>query len=509
MKEVHYLAGCDIGTGGTKAVVIDLEGNVLGEHYIEYPLITKKESWENYPGMKAEHDPMMYWESVCICFKESIRQAKIDPAYIGAVSISALAPACICVDRNLKPLANGHIWMDRRGTDQAALLMEEFGAEESFNISANPIDPYFNISKFMWEKDNRADLYQKTYKVQTAADFPVMMLTGEAVTDYSNASLYGIAFDIRKRKWRTDILEKIGIDPEKLPEVYPCDKIIGEVTRSAASSSGLSPGTPVVAGLYDIDAAAVSTGVIDESKMNVIAGTWCNNQYVSKTPIISDRFFSTTVFSNPGYYLMLEGSPTSASNLEWFVGEFLQAENKIAKQKGTSVFDICNEAVKKTNPEDTDIVFVPFLYGSNAKPNAKSVILGLQGWHKREHVIRAIYEGICFSHKWHVDKLMEYREKPNAARFAGGASRSDVWLQMFADVLQMPMEITRAEELGTLGAAICGAVGIGVFESFDSASKKMVHVDRRFDPQKDKEEIYNRKFKRYKKAIKSLEDYWE
>lgn len=499
----NYLLGIDNGSTVTKASIFDFDGVEVASYGCKSDLLTPKAGY-------YERDMNQIWEANVEAVSNVIKKASIDSKDIKAVSLTGHGNGLHLVDEKGEPVRNSIEGLDSRASGYVKKLMDDGTFEKTHPLTMQILWPALSSLIFLWMIDNEPESLKKAEWSFTVVDYVRFKLTGVANTEITNLSGVGL-LNTKEEKLDSELLDLMGLSEiERLiPPLVKSTDICGEITKDVAKITGLEEGTPVVAGLYDIDAAAVSTGVIDESKMNVIAGTWCNNQYVSKTPIISDRFFSTTVFSNPGYYLMLEGSPTSASNLEWFVGEFLQAENKIAKQKGTSVFDICNEAVKKTNPEDTDIVFVPFLYGSNAKPNAKSVILGLQGWHKREHVIRAIYEGICFSHKWHVDKLMEYREKPNAARFAGGASRSDVWLQMFADVLQMPMEITRAEELGTLGAAICGAVGIGVFESFDSASKKMVHVDRRFDPQKDKEEIYNRKFKRYKKAIKSLEDYWE
>ena len=262
-----YLIGCDVGTGATKAVLMAIDGEILGSHLIEYPLITKKGDQDNYPGAKAEHDPECYWNAVADTIGFSIKQAGVNPKDIKGVSISALSPACILVDKNLQPLQKAHIWMDRRATTECEWLKENIGEEHIFKVSANPIDPYFAATKFMWEKNNRPDIYEKTFKLQTAADYPTMKLTGKAVTDYSNASLIGVAFDIVNRKWDTDLIEKIGLDPDKFPEPYPCDKVIGEVTREAAKRTGLAVGTPVVAGTVDANAAWLAGGAVTTESM--------------------------------------------------------------------------------------------------------------------------------------------------------------------------------------------------------------------------------------------------
>jgi len=262
----EYLVGSDVGTGGTKSVVIDKEGNVLGSHFIEYPLETPRPGW-------AEHDPEVYWKAVSDTIRRSITLAGIKNKDIKGVSISALSPACILVDENLRPLQKAHIWMDRRATAECKWLKENIGEDRIFDLSGNPTDPYYAVAKLMWEKNNRPKLYQKTYKVQTAACYPRMKLTGKAVIDYSNASLMGICFDIRKKKWDEKLADEIGIDIEKLPEVYACPEVIGEVTSAAAKETGLAPGTPVVAGTVDANAAWLAMGMVEDGDNSVVMGT--------------------------------------------------------------------------------------------------------------------------------------------------------------------------------------------------------------------------------------------
>ena len=206
---------------------------------------------------------------------------------------------------------------------------------------------------------------------------------------------------------------------------------------------------------------------------------------------------------------MLEGSPTSASNLEWFIGQFLQEEKKLAEEAGTSIYALCNQAVQEVSPEDSDLIYLPFIYGSNVNPLAQGSFIGLQGWHGRNHVIRAIYEGICFSHRFHIEKLLKYLDPPEAARIAGGGARSDEWGQMFADVLQMPIEVTESTELGALGAAICAAVGGGHYANIDEAIARMVKITKVFKPNEARKTAYDKKYQRYLKAIHALDDYWE
>ena len=270
-----------------------------------------------------------------------------------------------------------------------------------------------------------------------------------------------------------------------------------------------SPGTPVAAGMFDIDACGLASGLIDETQLCIIVGTWGNNQYISKTPVVDEDVFMTSCYSIPDYYLMLEGSATSGSNLEWFVTQFFDAEKAIAEKQGKSVYDICNELVASTEPEQSNIVFIPFLYGSNANPDAKASFVGIDAWHNRGHILRAIYEGVAFGHKKHVERLLKFREMPEVIRLTGGAARSDVWLSVFADVFGIPIQIPDGTELGALGAAIAAGVAAGAFADYEQAVDAMVHFSRIIQPDSNRTDLYKTKCKRYNTVIETLDPVWK
>jgi L-xylulokinase len=164
--------------------------------------------------------------------------------------------------------------------------------------------------------------------------------------------------------------------------------------------------------------------------------------------------------------------------------------------------------VTATAAGDSGVVFLPFLYGSNAGPRASSCFLGLKGWHGKAHLLRAVYEGVVFSHRTHVDRLLAFRGRPTAARISGGAAKSPVWTQMFADVLQLPIELAASEELGAMGAAICAGIGVGLFGSFEEAVAKMVRVSRTVQPDPAMRDVYEAKYARYRRFVEVLAGAW-
>jgi L-xylulokinase len=340
-------------------------------------------------------------------------------------------------------------------------------------------------------------------------DYIRYRLTGEAwaeVTDYSGLNL----MNVRDLRYDPDVLSAFGIAGvrEKLPPIRKSGEICGRINRSAAAETGLREGTPVAGGLFDISACAIGTGITTPDTLCLIAGSWSINEYISPAPVQDHDLFMTSAYCIPGYWLITEASATSASNLEWVVSELMPLERREAQEKGSSVFDAVNSMVDGIPPEDSEVLFLPFLYGSSAGPKAAGGFLGLHGWHTRAHMLRAVYEGVVFSHKTHVDRLLRHRGEPRAARIAGGAAKSDVWVQMFADVLQLPIELTACEELGAMGAAVCAGVGVGSFGSFEEAVERMVRVSRTVEPRKENSQVYRDKYARYVRHIEALRAAW-
>lgn len=216
----------------------------------------------------------------------------------------------------------------------------------------------------------------------------------------------------------------------------------------------------------------------------------------------------TSCYAIPGYYLMLEGSATSASNLEWFLSELFATEARLAKEQGKSIYQIIHQAIEETGPGDAGILFLPFLYGSNSHGDASGTILGLANRHRRGHVLRAIFEGVVFSHRIHLERLLRVRSRPQRIRCSGGAARSDLWMQMVADVFQTPVDVPEGSELGAFGAAICAAVAAGIYPTCEAACASMVRFTRSFEPNPAMAAVYEAKFTRYKRLLETLYDAW-
>lgn len=467
-----FLVGCDVGTGGTKAVVMALDGTILGAHYIEYPLITKKEPNEKYPGAKAEHNPEWYWNAVADTIQAALKQSKVNSKDIKGVSISALSPACILVDKDLNPLQNAHIWMDRRATVECEWIRRNIGEDRVFQLSANPVDPYYATAKLMWEKSNRPELYRKTYKFQTAADYPCMKLTGKAVTDFSNASLIGIAFDIVNRRWDEGLIEELGLDPDKFPEPYACDEVIGEVTREAAERTGLAAGTPVVAGTVDCNAAWVAGGAIESGSTQLVMGTAGVLGVVHEEPKFTKNMITIVhTADSRRLYTTLAALVSCGALVRYFRDTFGQLEMATQKISGVNAYDLINEEAKDIPPGSNGLITLPYFMGERTPiwdTHARGVLFGLSLDHGRGHVIRSLMEGAGFGLLHNFELMQASGVKMNLPMvLSEGGANSPMWRQIIADILNVECAFAVSSKGAPIGNAVAAGVGVGVYKNYD------------------------------------------
>jgi len=497
-----YLLGTDNGCTVAKAALFTLDGKEVAVASRKIKAITPHQGF-------SEMDMTATWAATADSIREVVQESKIDPKDIACIASAGHGNGLYLVDKQGNPVRNAisstdaraRAYSDKWVADGVDKLIRPKTMQSVWAAQPNAL--------LAWLRDNEPETFGKAGWVLMCKDYIRFRLTGRIaaeLTDMSGTSLMNVG----EADYDQDVLDAFGIGEMRglLPPLVRSSEICGQVTDEAAAATGLAAGTPVAGGLFDIDACALSSAITDESQLCMVAGTWGNNQYISRTPVVDDAVFMTTCYVMDGYYLMLEGSATSASNLEWLVTEFFQAERKAAGQRGASVYEVCNELVASTKPGDCGLVFLPFLYGSNVHPDAKACFVGLDGWQKRAHVVRAVYEGVVFSHRWHVEKLLKYRRMPECIRLTGGAARSEVWVRMFADIFQVPVEIPDGTELGALGAAICAAVAAGWYDSFPAAMKAMVRFSRRQEPNKALAEVYQAKRTRYNQILQALGPVW-
>jgi len=498
-----YLLGTDNGGTIAKAALFSLDGR-------EVAVASRKTEMSSPQPGHTERDMDAMWQATAASIREVLEKSGVAPGDVAAVATAGHGNGLYLVDAEGRPVRPGIISTDSRAKDYVARWSQQGVAQEVLPSTMQCLWPGQPNALLAWLRDHEPDTLGRARWALMCKDYVRFRLCGEIcgeLTDMSGTSLMNVA----EGQYDSAVLDAFGLTElsHLLPPLRRSEEICGRLTAQAATETGLAQGTPVAGGLFDVDACVLAAGLLDEAPLCIVAGTWSVNQFVSQTPVVHEDVFMTSRYCVPGYYLTLEASPTSASNLEWFVTQFFQAEREAAERSGASVYDLCNALVAKTRPEQAGIVFLPFLFGSNADADAKACFLGLSGWHTRGDVLRAIYEGVVFGHKAHVDRLLRFREPPKTLRLTGGAAHSDVWVQIFADVFQTPVEIPAGTELGALGAAMAAGIGAGCFAGYREAVAAMVKIGRVCQPDPARQEVYAEKYDRYRTVQEALRPVWK
>lgn len=494
-----YLLGLDNGGTMTKAALYDLAGNEVAISS------SKTAMYQPQPGF-TERDVEEMWQANVTAIKGVIKKAGIDGSEIIGLSATGHGNGLYLVRADGSQTTNGMISTDVRGREYVIKWQNDGTHAKILPKTMQSVFAGQPTTLLRWFMDHQPEVLEETRWIFMCKDYIRFRLTGEVygeIADMSGSSL----MNVRDVKYDRELLADMGLESiyDKLPPLRYSGEVCGTITKEVAELTGLKAGTPVAGGCMDIHASAMATGITDEDKMCVVAGTWSINEYISKTPVVDKDLFMTSIYPIPGYWMILEGSPTSASNLEWFLTEVL----KDVELKGQNIYDYSNACVEAVGDGDTGIVFLPFLFASNVNINAKACFVGFSSYHTRADLLRAVYEGIVFSHKYHIEKLLKYRSAPKAIRIAGGVVKSPVWVQMFADILQVPIEVTDCTELGALGAAICAGVATGAYDSFKTASDAMVKIGFTAQPNPARFAIYEKKYNRYLKVIGALDGIWD
>jgi L-xylulokinase len=498
-----YLMGIDNGLTVSKAAIFDLQGREVAVQGHRVELSYPRPAW-------VERDTETVWRTTAAAIKEAVEKAGIDPRDIVGIGNSAHGNGIYLVDRAGAPLGPSVTSMDNRASDIIDEWFRPGGVhDKNFPVVMTNTWAAQPAALIAWFKRHRPEVYCQIGHAFTCKDYIKYRLTGTVTSDYSDTSGTSL-YDSRNRRFSPELLDLYGIGDilPALPRPIESHDIAGHVTREAAAVTGLVEGTPVAGGMFDIDASAVGAGVIDEGMLCIIAGTWSINEVVTREPVVDEGVFMCTLFAVPGLWLVTDASATSATNLEWFVTQFCQQEHAEAAARGVSVYEVCNDIVAGLPPGSTDIIFHPFLFGSNVQPNARAGFYGLGAWHTKAHVLRALYEGVVYGHLDHVNKLRAAGAQVDVARMTGGGARSEVWTQMFADALELPIEVPGASEIAALGAALGAGIAVGAYAGYADAVAQAVQVVRRHEPQPDVTPKYLARYEEYRCLLDAMREPW-
>jgi len=498
-----YLLGIDNGSTLSKAALFDLKGQEIAVASCaadtEYP----------HPGW-TERDMEMLWQSTATAIREVLAKSGISPGEIASIGSTGHGNGAYLLDKQGRSLRNGIQSMDSRAAEVVNEWNQRNLHAQVFPYMLQVIWPAQPTALLVWLKENEPQNYERIGAILMVKDYIMYRLTGEISGDYTDMSGASL-MDVRNKCYSREMMELYDLSEvyDALPPLKQSSEVAGQVTAIAAQETGLAAGTPVVGGMFDVDASAIGSGVVDPNQACIVMGSWSINEVITREPIVEPDIFMTTIFADSDLFLTIEGSATSATNLEWFVQQCCGDERVEAKKRGISIYEVCNEEVASVPPDDSNIIFHPFLYGSYVQPTARAGFYGVAGWHTRAHLLRALYEGVVFGHLSHIEKLRQAGAQINSARLAGGGSRSAVWSQMFADTIQVPMEVPDGNELGARGAALAAGIGAGIYSDYAEAVREAVSVVRVHEPIPANTPLYLARYAEYQGLVDVMREPWE
>jgi xylulokinase len=498
--EKDLILAHDLGTTGNKATLFSAQGELVASSFHAY------ETFYPYIGW-AEQDPEDWWEAFRVTTAKIIRESKVDPARIAGISFSGQMMGCLPVDRSGKPLRKAIIWADQRGIEEATLLSDRIGEEKVYQITGHRISPTYSLEKLLWVRRNEKEIFKKTYKVLHAKDFLRLRLTGKFSTDYSDASSMNV-FDINKKEWSYEILDAVELSVDILPEPLPSIAIAGEVSREIADELGLLHGTPIIVGGGDGPCAAVGAGVVAEGDAYNYIGSSSWIALATPRPIYDPERRTFNFYHLDPDMLMPTGTMQSAgASYQWLRNNFCNQEVTEAARLGMSPYELMNREAAKSPPGARGLLFLPYLMGERSphwNPSARGVFLGLTLTHHRADMIRAVLEGVSFNLRIILDAFVRQGIEIPVIRLIGGGAKGALWRQILADILNRPVEkLELLEEATSLGAAVAGGVGTGLFKNFKVA-QKIVRIAETHYPDQKVRNIYEREYEIFQETYKAL-----
>lgn len=496
-----YLVGIDIGTSATKTDLYLESGEVVATASSSYRLYQPHNGW-------AEQIPEDWWEATVETIEAVIAQSGVNPQDIKGLGLSGQMHGLVMLDEDNNVIRPAIIWADQRTEEQVAWLENNVGRTEIIKMTANPPVTGFTLAKLLWVRQHEPELFEKCRMVLLPKDYIRFRLSGVFATEVSDASGTQL-LDVDKRNWSSEMLELLDLDQKILPAVHESIEITSEVSGTAASLTGLKEGTPIVGGAGDNAAAAIGTGVIEAGKAFTTIGTsgvvFAHTDFMRFDP---EGRIHTMCAAVPNAWHVMGVTQAAGLSLSWFRDNFCQDLLQLAEKQNKNTYAIMDEIASKVEAGSDRLIYLPYLMGERTPwldPNARGVFFGLSARHKREHLIRAIMEGVSFSQLDTVNIMRELGLPVSDMRATGGGA-SPFWRQMLADVYGVPVHKLAANTGGTLGVALLAAVATGSYKDLDEACAVAVKPVASSKPDRAVHDRYQQIYPLYHQLYLSLKE---
>jgi ribulokinase len=507
-KMTGYVIGVDIGTQSTKALLTDARGRIVAQHVRSYRPDTPRPMW-------AEQWPDVWLGAVLECIAACVSSARkssagFSPDAVQAICISSLyGGSGIPVDERVRPLYPCLIWMDRRATAEVDHVRATIDMARLAEITGNGVDSYYGYTKMLWLRNNRPDVFRNTREFLPPNAFVIHALTGEIAVDRSSAGNIGGVYDLRSGSWSNEMLDALGIPAHMMPQrLVASTDVVAGLTIAAAERLGLPVGIPVIAGGVDAAVATLAAGVTRPGQHVAMIGSSMCWGYITQHVDARHGLVSMPhVFGSPRDAYVFGGAITAGAAVTWFRDHFCRDEAQSAAARGVDVHELLDAAARDVPAGAEGVLFLPYLMGERSPVwdgKASGAFVGLNLYHRREHLYRAVLEGITFALRHNIEAgAAGAAALDEDLIVVGGAAHSDLWMQIVADVTGRRVLTIAQEVEAAMGAALLAAYGVGLI-SEDDVRRGWVTLVPRASPRHDAMAIYDRMFASYKALYPAL-----
>lgn len=487
--------GIDVGTGGSRAVVIDEAGRVITFATIEHvPFASPQTGW-------AEQAPDDWWRASAAAVREVLANGKVRTEEIACVGLTGQMHGAVLLDERDSVLRPAIIWCDVRTDTQCRELTQRVGADELIQLVLNPALAGFTLPKLLWVRDVEPELWSHVRSVLLPKDYVRLKLTGDRATDVADAS-GTLLLNVRERQWSLEMLGHVNLDESLLPHVYESQEVTGSVSAAGAEATGLLMGTPVVAGAGDQAAGAIGMGIVRPGSVSATIGTSGVIFAATDRPALDPKGrVHTFCHAIPDRWHVMGVTQAAGLSLRWFRDRFGTAPRESTGEDNRDPYELLMEEAESAPVGSDGLFWAPYLMGERTPhldPHARAALVGLTASHTRSHIIRAILEGVAYSLRDTLSIFATMEVPVETIRLGGGGARSRLWQQIQADVYGQTVELVEADEGAAYGAALLAGVGVGAWASVDEACNRAVAVRERIRPESEASSVMDRNYQTYR-----------
>ena len=495
MMAMSVVLGIDVGTGGSRVVVVSDDGLVIASATVEHaPFASPQTAW-------AEQEPEDWWRASRQAIREALAASRAEPSAIRAIGLSGQMHGAVLLDDAGAVVRPAIIWCDQRTEAECRWLSDTIGTARLLELTSNPALTNFTLTKLLWVRAHEPDAWGRVRRVLLPKDFVRLRLSGEYATDVADAS-GTLMLDVAHRRWSPEILQAAGLDPSLLPRLFESPEVCARVSKQGAAETGVVEGTPIVAGAGDQAAGAVGMGITRPGAVSVTIGTSGVVFAATDRPALDPGGrLHTFCHAIPNRWHVMGVTQAAGLSLRWM------REQLGLKELGDAGYELMTREAAAIAPGADGVLWGPYLMGERTPhldPHIRAALIGLAANHTRGHIVRAVLEGVAFSLRDSFTIFSELGVPVQRVRLGGGGARSPLWREIQANAYGYPVETVDADEGAAYGAALLAGVGAGLWPSIDDACDRLVRSSMAASPNPRIAEVMNARYAVYQRVYPAL-----